>query len=141
MNEPYLAIYVQNDTLFFSKKLPSESKPREILELGIDEVIADEFDDASKKIGNTVLGILRLWHPDVLHSWGKDTGASDDAVHSQNDFDIAMHLISKSVSTKTKAHVESIDVLLREQSLRTKAANEFLKESWPAIRARLEKFL
>lgn len=51
-----------------------------------------------------------------------------------------MHLISKSVATKTKAHVQSIDALLHEQSLRTKAAHDFLKETWPAIRERLEKF-
>ncbi|SCK29591.1 hypothetical protein VAR608DRAFT_2488 [Variovorax sp. HW608] len=71
MNEPYLAIYVQNGTLFFSKKLPSEDKPRAIFELEIGEVISDEFDEASKKLGNTVLGILRLWHEDVFHDWGK----------------------------------------------------------------------
>ena len=140
MNEPYMAIYVKDDTLFFAKKLPSEDKPREILELSIDEVTSYEFDEASKKLGNTVLGILRLWHQDVFRSWGKGLAADDCEEQASNEFDMAMHLISKSVSAKTGVHVQSIEALLSEQSLRTKAAHEFYNESWPDIRARLGKF-
>jgi hypothetical protein len=140
MNEPYLAIYVRDHTLFFAKKLPSETRPRDILEIDVSEVMSDDFDDASRKLGSTVLGILRLWHPNVLHNWSEGSGTDDKGDQHEKDFDIAMHLISKSVSAKTKAHVGSIDVLLREQSQRTKAAHEFFNDSWPTIRARLEKF-
>lgn len=141
MDGPYMSIYVKNDTLFFSKKLPSEDRSREILELSIDEVTSYEFDEASKKLGNTVLGILRLWHKDVFHSWGKGSGADNCEEQVPNEFDIAMHLISKSVSIKTNTYVQSIEALLCEQSLRTKAAHEFYEKSWPDIRARLEKFV
>lgn len=140
MNEPYLAIYIQNGALFFSKKIPSEREPRDIFELDIEEVISDNFDEASKKLGNTVLGILRLWHPDALLSWGGSSDLGEGVAQIQNDFDVAMYLISKSVSEKTKVHVNSINALLNESSQRFKAANDFLNESWPVIRARLEKF-
>ena len=140
MHEPYLAIYVQNGRLSYSKKLPTEEKSREIFWVDIDEVTSTEFDEASKKVGETVLGILRLWNPDLFQSWGEGVDASDSETQVPNEFDTAMFFISKSVATKTKVHVHSIDALLNEQSLRTKAANEFYNESWPAIRARLEKF-
>ena len=61
MNEPYLAVYVKDDALVITKKLPKEAKPREILELPIEEILADEFADAASKLGTTLLGILALW--------------------------------------------------------------------------------
>jgi hypothetical protein len=140
MHEPYLAIYVQNDKLSFSKKLPTEKESREIFWVDIEDVISIEAEEASKKVGGTVLGILRLWHPDIFNDPNRQQIKDDAETQVVSDFDIAMQLISKSVSDKTKVHVPSIDALLREQSQRTKAAHEFFNESWPAIRARLEKF-
>jgi hypothetical protein len=140
MHEPYLAVCISNGTLSFTKKIPSEDKPREIFELNTDEVMSDEFDEACRKLGSTVFGILRLWHPEVLNSWGKTVEVDDAKSQVVNDFDIAMQLISKSVFEKTKIHVQSIDVLLREQAEKKKAAKEFLDDSWPTIRERLEKF-
>ncbi len=137
MNEPYLALYVKNNTLFFTKKLSTENVPREILEFDIAEITSDEFDDASRKLGTTVLGILALWHKESFQNWGTGVGGED---YAPNEFDLAMQLISKSVFTKTKVHVQSIDVLLREQAEKTRAAKEFLNDSWPTIRDRLEKF-
>jgi hypothetical protein len=140
MNEPYMTIYVNNKTLFFVKKVPLEEKQREIFCVGTDEVISDDFEEASRKLGNTILGILRLWHPDVFCNWNNDPKDGGAEMQILNDFDIAIHLIGKSVSDKTKSYVESIDALLREQSLRTKAGQSFFSESWPTIRAQLEKF-
>lgn len=140
MNEPFLALYVKDDTLFFTKKLPTENVPREILEFSIDEITSDEFDDASRKLGTTVLGILSLWHKDAFQGWGTGSNSNGNEHQAPNEFDIAMQLVSKSVFTKTKVHVQSIDALLREQAEKTRAAKEFLDDSWPTIRARLENF-
>jgi hypothetical protein len=140
MHEPYIALYVHDDALHVGKKLPTELKPREMFDLPLSQVVADEFDEAARKLGSTVLGILRLWHPDVFNNWGSRPQGDETETQLVSDFDIAMQLISKSVSDKTKIHVPSIDALLREQSQRTKAAHEFFNESWPAIRTRLEKF-
>jgi hypothetical protein len=140
MHEPYIAIYVHNEKLFFLKKLATEKKPREIFWVDIDEVISVEEEEISRKIGGTVLGLLRLWHPDVLSNFGSVLNNDSAEAQMPNDFDVAMHLISKSVSSCTKVYVQSIDTLLFEQSLRTKAAHDFLNESWPTLRAKLEKF-
>ena len=134
-------MYVSNSTLYFAKKIPSEREPREILELSTDELTSDEFEEAAKKLGSTVLGILSLWHPEVLKRWGIGSESDESVAQIPNDFDVAMHLISKSVFDKTKVYVQAIDTLLSEQSIRTKAGHEFFTESWPTIRNRLEKFM
>ncbi|WP_013207792.1 hypothetical protein [Ralstonia solanacearum] len=138
MNEPYLALYVKDGVLFFTKKLPKESEPREILEIGVDEVILDEFDEAAKKLGTTVLGILSLWHKDAFHGWGIPSQAGEDA--AEDDFYIANRLISESVSKKTAVHVRSIDLLLQQAAGKSEDAKKFLEEDWPLVRARLESF-
>jgi hypothetical protein len=137
MNEPYLIVYVKDETMYFAKKIPTEAKSREIFEVGIDEVISDEFDEAAKKLGSTVLGILSLWHKDAFPGWG----ISSNAEKEQNgDFDLAMELIGKSVAGKTKTHVQSIELLLRQAAIKTDSVQQFLDESWPSIRTNLENY-
>jgi hypothetical protein len=140
MHEPYIAIYIDNFVLHYARKWSTEDSLGTLLEFSVDEVMSDEFDEASRKLGSFVLGVLRLWHPDVLNNWGNESQSGNSEAHIPNDFDVAMHLISKSVTAQTKVYVQSIDALLREQSLRTKAGHEFFIGSWPTIRDRLEKF-
>ena len=127
MNEPYLAIYVKNNTLFLQKKIPTEREPRDILEINIDEIVSDEFDDASKKLGKTALGIIKLWHPEAFQTWGKNI--EQDAEDIYNNFYIAMHLISESVSNKTRIHLQTIDTLLKEQSSKKRLRTNFSKKA------------
>jgi hypothetical protein len=137
MNEPYLALYVNNGVLRFTKKLPTESRPRDILEVGVSEITSDKFDEAAKKLGSTALGILSLWHRDAFQDWGIP---SDEKKERNRDFDLAVELIGKSVAGKTKAHVLSIDFLLRQAAIKSDSAQSFLNESWPSIRARLDSY-
>jgi hypothetical protein len=134
-------IYVDNLTLHYARKWSSEDSLGTILEFGTDEVMSDDFDEASRKLGGFVLGVLQSWHPNVFNNWGNRSEGNETETQTLNDFDIAMQLISKSVFDQTKVHVQSIETLLREQSLRTKAGHEFFKESWPTIRTQLEKFV
>ena len=134
-------IYVENFTLHYARKWSSEDSLGTILKFGTDEVMSDEFDKASGKLGGFVLGVLQSWHPDVFNNWGSRPEGDEAEAQIINDFDIAMHLISKSVSDKTRVHIHSIETLLREQSSRTRAGNEFYSESRPTIRTRLEKFV
>lgn len=137
MNEPYLIVHVKDGTMYFAKKLPTETKSREIFEVEIDEVISDEFDEAAKKLGATVLGILSLWHKDAFPGWG----IPSDAEKEENcDFALAMELIGRSVAGKTKTHVQSIELLLRQAAIKTDSVQQFLDESWPPIRANLEGY-
>lgn len=138
MKEPYLALYVRDHVLCFAKKLPRESSPREILEIGVKEVISDEFDEAARKLGSTVLGILSLWHKDSFPSWGEDLAQIEEG--EEDDLYVANRLISESVSKKTAAHVKSIDLLLRWASAKNEDAKKFLEEAWPLIRERLNSF-
>ncbi len=140
MNEPYLAVYVKDDALIITKKLPKEAKPRKIFELPIEEILADEFADAASKLGTTLLGILALWHKAQFHDWGTLQSVDENDGDERTDFGIAMELISQSVASKTSAHVQSIELLLRQQAIKTESAQKFLDESWPAIRDRLRSF-
>lgn len=138
MNEPYLALYVKDGVLYFTKKIPKESDPRPILEIGVDEVISDDFDEAAKKLGTTVLGILSLWHKDAFPGWGISSQTEEDEV--ADDFYLAQRLVSESVSKKTAVHVHSIDLLLDQAASKREDAKKFLDESWPVIRAQLARF-
>jgi hypothetical protein len=138
MTEPYLALYVRDDVLCFAKKLPKESSPREILEIGVKEVIANEFDEAARKVGGTALGILSLWHKDAFPGWGE--ALSQTEMDEEDDLYVAYRLISESVSKKTAAHVKSIELLLKWASAKNEDAEKFLEEAWPLIRDRLNSF-
>jgi hypothetical protein len=70
INEPFLALSIVAGTLYFTKKLPLEDGPRVILELDISEVVKDDFDEAARKLGTMMFGILRLWHKDAFDGWG-----------------------------------------------------------------------
>ena len=138
MNEPYLALYVRDDVLCFAKKLPKESSPRVFLEIGVREVVSNEFDEAARKVGGTALGILSLWHKDAFPGWGEALAQIEEG--EEDDLYVANRLISESVSKKTAAHVKSIDLLLRWASEKNEDAKKFLEEAWPLIRERLNSF-
>ena len=135
MHEPYLVLYVDGDTLHFAKKLPSESEPRGIIEVPVEQVVADEFDEASKKLGNTVLGILKLWHNRTFQNWGKGSQSGDGPI---NDFAVAMSLIDRFSDGTTKNRLELVDEILKDASVMNVDAENFLNNDWPALRKRLE---
>lgn len=62
MTEPYLSLHINDGILYISKKLATEIKPRVILDVEVGEVVSDDFDEAARKLGTTVLGILCLWY-------------------------------------------------------------------------------
>lgn len=134
MNEPYLALYVKDGVLYFAKKLPTESKPREILEIDVAEVISNELDEAGRKIGITVLGILSLWHQDAFHGWGIPSQTDEEA---EDEFDLALRLIHCALEGKTAMHNTSIEILLTQAATENDDARNYLKDAWPLLRDRL----
>ncbi|MEV8471769.1 hypothetical protein [Ralstonia sp. UNC404CL21Col] len=138
MKEPYLALYVRDNALCVAKKLPTESSPRDIFEIGVGEVTSNEFDEAARKLGGTVLGILSLWHKDSFPGWGDALTQIEEG--EEDDLYVAHRLISESVTKKTAAHVKSIDLLLRWASAKNEDAKQFLEEAWPLVRERLNSF-
>jgi hypothetical protein len=140
MNEPYIALNVKNSTLYFTKKLPNESSPREILEIDIDEIVLDDFSTASKKLGETVFGVLRLWHQNEFRNWESNCNEERHKDSPESDFEIAMQLISKSILRQTKKYVHAIDLLLGEQAIKIESVQNFVDTSWPSIRIGLEQY-
>ncbi len=69
MHEPYLALYIEDGTLHIAKKLPTEDVARGIIEVPIEQVTSDTFDEAAKKLGGTVLGLFKLWHKKTFEGW------------------------------------------------------------------------
>lgn len=135
MHEPYLALYVKDGTLHFEKKLPTEDEPREIIEVEIKQITSDEFDEASKKLGGTILGIFKLWHKNIFQTWGSSAVAVEEDFI--DDFSVALYLIDKLSQGCSEDRLQLIDEILNEASLSSVAAHKYLGEDWPLLRKRL----
>ena len=135
MHEPYLALYVKDGTLHFEKKLPTETEPRGIIEVEIEQVTSDEFDEAAKKLGGTILGIFRLWHKSLFDTWGTSAVAVEN--DSVDDYSVALYLIDRLSQGCSEDRLQLIDELLNEASISNVAAREYLGEGWPSLRKRL----
>lgn len=137
MYEPYLALYVKDGTLYFEKKLPTEDEPRGIIEVEIAQVTSDEFDEASKKLGGTILGIFRLWHKNLFETWGTSAVKLED--DSVDDYSVALYLIDRLPQGCAEDRLQLIDEILNEASISNAAAHKYLVEDWPYLRKRLQR--
>lgn len=135
MHEPYLAIYVKDETLFFEKKLPSEDAPREIFEVPVKQITSDTFDEASKKLGGTVLRLFKLWHKKDFESWD-DSNVSEGGYIE--DFSVALYLIDRLSQGCSEDRLLLIDEILGEAATSNVAASDYLKNDWPPLRKRLK---
>lgn len=134
MREPYLALYVSDGALHFEKKLPTEETSRGITEVPIVDVVSDSFDDAGRKLGTTVLGLLKLWHKKEFEGWG-DSNASGSLAAS--DFSVALYLIDRLSQGASEDRLGLIDEILSEAAASNHEAVDYLREDWPALRKRL----
>lgn len=135
MHEPYLALYVKDGTLYIDKKLPTEVKPRGIIEVEVEQVTSDEFDEAAKKLGATVLNIFRLWHKSLFRNWGTSKVITE--TDSVDDFSVALYLINRLSNGCSEDRLLLIDEVLKDASITDVAADKYLRESWPFLRKRL----
>jgi hypothetical protein len=138
MKTPRLEIYLdEKSDLCIGKVERPDSEPRLIFDIELSELNSYGVEEASKKVGEVILRILKIWHKETFENLEafSFTEKEDD-----DDFVMAMQLIGKSVSTKTKAHVQTIEILLRQQAIKTEAVQKFVDESWPSIRANLESY-
>lgn len=135
MHEPYLALYVKNGTLYIDKKLPTEVKPRGIIEVEVEQITSDEFDEAAKKLGGTVLGIFRLWHKSLFQDWGTSKVVTE--ADTVDDFSAALYLINRLSNGCSEDRLLLIDEVLKDASITDVAADKYLREDWPFLRKRL----
>ncbi|MDR1423457.1 MAG: hypothetical protein LBI92_02455 [Azoarcus sp.] len=134
MHEPYLALYVQNNALRFEKKLPTEEVSREIFEVPLSQVISEPLDEAGRRLGTTVLGLLRLWHKQEFAEWDKLHNSGPAAV---DDFVVALYLIDRLSQGASEDRLRLIDEILGQASTSCEAASNYLQKDWPTLRKRL----
>ena len=135
MHEPYIALYVHDGALHFEKKLPTESTSREMFDVPIHQVVADEFDEAAKRLGGTLLGLLQLWHKDLFQKWGSSVGELKHS--SSDDFTVALCLIDRLSGGCSEDRLQLIDEILADAATSDVDASKYLCEDWPHLRVRL----
>ena len=135
MHEPYISLYVQDGALHFEKKLSTELESREIFNVPIPEVIADEFDEAAKKLGGTLLRLFQLWHKDLFINWG--SSFSDLKSPSSDNFTLALGLIDRLSDGCSVDRLKLIDEILADAATSDADASKYLSEDWPYVRVRI----
>lgn len=138
MTAPRLEIYLDEQQKVCVAKVERDGgDSRLIFDIGLDELKSSELEVASSKLGGTIFNLLNIWHKGAFEGWGIP---SVEECSESDDYEIAHRLIGKSVSSKTAVHVQSIDLLLRHEARKNEDAKQFLEDSWPIIRERLESF-
>ena len=133
MHEPYLALYIENKTIYFEKKIPTEDTSRVIIEVPLEQVVSDPLDEAGRKLGITVLGLFKLWHKNEFEGWDELNTSS----HVVDDFAVALYLIDWLSHGASNDRLCLIDEILGEAAKSSIEANSYLKEGWPALRKRM----
>ena len=134
MHEPFIFLFVSDGALHVGKKLPTEPDPRELFDVRIEDVVTDAFDEASRKLGATALGILKLWHKDLFRDWGDSV---DGLNASTDEFEVALALIDRLSAGGSEDRLKLIDEILSDAAASDEAASKYLKEDWPPLRKRL----
>ena len=138
MNVPRLEVYLNEESkLCIAKVERMGAAPCLILDVALNDLMAEGLDDASSQLGLGLINNLKLWHEKEFNSLGLPIEEEKDR---HDDFDIALYLIEKSVLEKTAVHVRSIDALLKQDSDKDLETKEFFEVSWPSIRKSLECF-
>lgn len=136
MQEPYIYVSVFDDALHIGKKLPKEAAPRELFDVHVSDICSDGLDEASKKLGATILGILKLWHPESLAGLAGPIEPSG-ARSSGAAFETALFLIDRFSAGAPESRLKLVDEILAEAASDDTFAKEYWLNDWPPLRRRL----
>lgn len=145
MSTRKLVIYIDGDErLCFEKKESNKPSSHLMVDIGLDELRSVGEDEAARRLGIAIIGVLRTWHKDSFAEWEEDNpldiyGADGPDLGEVDDYDVALHLIEKSVAGKTSFYVAVIESLLATEAAKRNEVRQFFGESWPIIRERLNK--
>jgi hypothetical protein len=138
MRTPRLEIYLDGNLKLCIGKVESNTElPRLIVDIDLDELKSYEPENAAHRVGGTILNILKIWHEKAFEDW--EVPVVSEEVRT-DDLYIAQRLIAEALEKKSAVHVSSIEVLLRQAASKSEDVREFLEDSWPVIRKRLERF-
>jgi hypothetical protein len=133
MYVPRLEIYLNQETdLCIAKVERLDAASRLIFSVPLNELKALEAEDASRRVGGTVLDIIRIWYKQAFGEW--KALEVDEDVQSNDFFFSAMKLLDYALSTKTVEHNKSIEFLLQQAAVENDDARKYLENAWPRLR-------
>jgi hypothetical protein len=106
-----------------------------IIDIPLQELIAEGSDGAASKIGGTVINLLALWHRDLFGNWKVEPKSTSHQL--PDSYDLALHLITHALKTKNSLFRDAIQSLLEEAAPVNEDAREYLASAWPHLRDRL----
>lgn len=102
-----------------------------IFDFELYQLLVEDEGNAALTLGESVLTVLKLWHPNIL----KDVAVPAPISRAEIKESLSQELIGLSISERTDKYIDTIDNLLSESSIELGA--DFLVNSWPVIRKRI----
>lgn len=133
MTLPRIEIYL-NEQSGISIVHVRKNQDASIINLSLNRLEAAGSNDGAIMLGKPLLAILKMWHPEAL----QDVPAEAPMSRAEIKASVAQELIGMSISERTDFYVSTIDKLLTESS--QELGTDFLINSWPVLRARIESF-
>lgn len=110
--------------------------------LPLAELYSEGADGAARQLGKKILQTLAIWHG-AAFAVPPFAAAPPDDQRPPGNFEAALILFDLSLQQQTAQHVAAIEALLRQAQADGQMAQreDFLLETWPALRARLDACL
>lgn len=130
----------QNGTLLLSL-YRHDASPALDVALPLAELYSEGADGAARQLGKKILQTLAIWHGAAFAAPPFPAAPPDDQ-RPPGNFEAALILFDLSLRQQTAQHVAAIEALLRQAQADGQMAQQedFLLETWPALRARLDAF-
>lgn len=139
MNIPRLEVYYRSDEGICIAKVDKSDGPSHFMfSIPIEQLTEGDSDVEARRLGATLLGILKLWHGKDLERLSINFSAIGDQEKSDL-FDDAMRLIQKSLLERTLENNEEIDTLLQKAATHSEEARNYLNDVWPLLRNRMNR--
>ncbi len=134
---PRLEVLVaENNRLLVQKIYNNDQSARQILSVSVEELGADGFDKSARKIGGLMLGIIKVWHPELF---SPVDAPIDKSEWHKDDYAIATYLIARSM-TENVCLSDTIEFLLSTSEEHNPSAKDFKEFAWPALKERIKMF-
>ena len=127
-----------NGTLLLSLCRRDDSPALDVA-LPLAELYSEGADGAARQLGKKILQTLAIWHGAAFAALPFPATPPDDQ-RPPGNFEAALILFDLSLQQQTAQHVAAIEALLRQAQADGQMAQQgdFLLETWPALRARLD---
>lgn len=135
---PYFIIAINDvsEMTFTHVLKPNDPDPFEFA-LPLHEFNTVGLDEAVKRVGGMVFGIMTHWYPEAFAQFPNLKIPYD----AQFDLDQIRYMMSKANMLKTKAFIPAIEALINDLAKQDpKAMEDTTIKVWPDVRRQLEKY-